>query len=42
MDIASIDRIEDLLKEKSSVEILSDFLNQQVVFAYNYSLIARR
>jgi ATP adenylyltransferase/5',5'''-P-1,P-4-tetraphosphate phosphorylase II len=30
MDIASIDRIEDLLKEKSSVEILSDFLNQQV------------
>jgi len=30
MNIASIDRIEDLLKEKSSVEILSDFLNQQV------------
>lgn len=30
MNTASIDRIEDLLKEKSSVEILSDFLNQQV------------
>lgn len=30
MNIASIDRIEDLLKEKSSVEILCDFLNQQV------------
>lgn len=30
MDVHSIDNIEDLLKEKSSVEILSDFLNQQV------------
>ncbi|GAB7085920.1 DUF4922 domain-containing protein [Marinifilum fragile] len=30
MDVHSIDKIEDLLKEKSSVEILSDFLNQQV------------
>ncbi|RKE00025.1 DUF4922 domain-containing protein [Marinifilum flexuosum] len=30
MDVHSIDNIEDLLKEKSSVEILSGFLNQQV------------
>ncbi|WP_421920745.1 DUF4922 domain-containing protein [Marinifilum sp.] len=30
MNIDSIDRIEYLLKEKSSVEILSDFINQQV------------
>lgn len=30
MDVHSIDKIEDLLKEKSSVEILSNFLNQQV------------
>jgi ATP adenylyltransferase/5',5'''-P-1,P-4-tetraphosphate phosphorylase II len=30
MNTTSIGRIEDLLKEKSSVEILTDFINQQV------------
>lgn len=30
MNVNSIDKLENLLKEKSSVKILSDFLNQQV------------
>lgn len=30
MNVATIERLENLLKEKSSVEVLSDFLNQQV------------
>lgn len=30
MNIDCIDKLEDLLKEKSSVEILTDFINQQV------------